>query len=439
MDYDTPGEYQGRILGGDLESMTLQSVLKMLALGSRTGVLIVQNGSDQLKIALQDGAISSLEEPSATEPDLLDLLKAMGRLGPEQMMLIPQDARRDLASVILYLVNTGLMSPAEELQRREFVVTQALSRAVHWDRGHFEFRNDSSSARRTGGMYTPSAAQPLNVDHVVLEALRLADEREHMRVRPASRATRARKAYPNGDDPRLASLSAEESWVYRLCDERRTLYAIAYALLMPEAVAGAWLATLLERGLVVVVDERLDQELERDLVTLLTNANAQFEKLERNRPERLMHDMALVMGGCVNALLAHHAQFARALRAQGDTTPQQALRVVDHLARPLVERAQMNYPRMDEIIRVERGRMIFDDINTLDRVVRGAELIHCYWDAARMIHAIMRDVYDAVCAEELGAARGARKFDDLWLAFLRGLDYEMGRLHQWYSATFQAS
>jgi hypothetical protein len=349
-------------------------------------------------------------------------------------MLIPQDARRDLASVIQFLVNTGDISTAEELQRREFVVVQALSRAVRWDRGRFEFLRETSNVRRTGGMYTPSAAQPLNVDHVLLEGLRLADEREHMGIRPAPRTTRVRKAPTNADDPRLSEMSNEEVWIYSLAEEHRALYMIAYALLMPESLAGAWLSKLLDRGLVLMVDERLDQELERSLTALLSQARAQLQQISRTAPEQLMLALTQVMGDCANALLAHHARFARALRARGEVSPAEAVRFIDHIAGPVVNSIQAGYPRMDELIRVEKGRLIYDDVKTLDRVVRGQELISCYWDAARMMHATVRELYELVTGEELGAARGGKKSDELWVAFVRELDYEMGRLHQWYTA-----
>ncbi|HEX8998027.1 MAG TPA: DUF4388 domain-containing protein [Ktedonobacterales bacterium] len=434
MDYDRQGSSPGRILDGDLETLTLQSTLKMLALGGKTGVLSVQSGAERMRIYLQDGAIMSLDEPGVPEPPLLDLLRAMGRLGPEQIMLIPQDARRDLSSLIQYLVNTGDMTAAEELQRREFVVVQALSRAVRWNKGRFEFVRDSSAVRRTGGMYTPSAAQPLNVDHVVLEALRQADEREHMRIQPAPRGARVRKATPNGDDPRLTSLGAEEMWLYTLAEENRPLYMIAYALLMPEAVAGAWLTTLLNRGLVLLVDERLDQELERSLSAVLTQARGRLEQISRTAPEQLMLALIDVMGESVNGMLAHHARFARGLRARGEVAPTEAVRYIDRIAGPMVENLQQSYPRMDELIHVAKGRLIYDDVKSLDKVVRGQELISCYWDGVRMMHATIREIYEAVCAEELGAARGGKKFDELWILLLRELDYEMGRLHQWYTA-----
>jgi len=140
-----------------------------------------------------------------------------------------------------------------------------------------------------------------------------------------------------------------------------------------------------------------------------------------------------VMGDCANSLLAHHARFARAKRARGAVNPLDAVRYIDHIAGPLVNSIQAGYPRMDELIHVEKGRLVYDDVKGLDRVVKGQELISCYWDAVRMMHATVREFYEMVISEELGAARSGKPFEELWRAFLRELDYEMGRLYQWYT------
>jgi hypothetical protein len=432
MDNEGPVGPQSRILDGDLETLGLQSTLKMLALGGKTGVLIVQTTSSQLNIYLQDGAITRLEDPGTPDPDLFDLFRAMGRISVDQAMRIPQDARKDLAAMTQYMVNNGLLSPAEELQRREFIVTQALSRAIRWDRGRFEFRRDTSVMRRTGGMYTPSAGQPMNVDHVLLEALRLADERDHMTVRPVARTVSVRKVSVASNDRRLATLSPDAAWVYTLCDERRPVYAIAFGLLMPEAVAGAWVATLLEQGLVELVDRKMEEHLSRNLMQTLMRSKGALEKLPRSAPDQFMVDLALLIGGFINDLLTHHSRFSRAARSRSDIAPNEVLRNVDQMVAPMIERASRAYPRMEGLISVERGQLAYEDIKTLSKVVRGQELITCYWDATRLMRTLMREVYDAVCADELGASRNARPFDDLWAAFLREIDYEMGRLHQWY-------
>lgn len=433
MDNEGPVAPQSRILDGDLETLGLQSTLKMLALGGKTGVLIVQTSSSRLNIFLQDGAITRLEDPSTPDPDLFDLFRAMGRISADQAMLMPQDARKDLVATTQYMVNNGLLSPAEELHRREFSVTQALCRAIRWDKGRFEFRRDTSMMRRTGGMYTPSAGQPMNVDHVLLEALRLADERDHMSVRPLPRFARVRKIPVAPDDPRLLGLAADASWVYTLCDERRPVYAIAFALLMPEAVTGAWMATLLQQGLVDIVDHRIEEDLTQSLTQTLMRARSGLEKLRRETPEQLMMDLALMLGSFVNDLLTHHARFARAARARGESGTADASQRLDQLMTPMVERAGRAFPRMEGLVSVERGQLTYTEIKSLAKLVRGQELTICYWDAARMMRGLIRDVYDAVCAEELGSMRGVRQFDEIWRTLLRDIDFEMGRLHQWYA------
>lgn len=433
MENDGPVGPQNRILDGDLETLGLQSTLKMLALGGKTGVLIVQTSSSRLNIFLQDGAITRLEDPSTPDPDLFDLFRAMGRISADQAMLMPQDARKDLAATTQYMVNNGLLSPAEELRRREFLVTQALSRAIRWERGRFEFRRDISMMRRTGGMYTPSAGQPMNVDHVLLEALRLADERDHLSRRPLPRFACTRKTPIEMDDPRLADLSPEVHWVYTLCDERRPVYAIAFALLMPEPVAGAHMASLMEQGLLDLVDHRIEEDMSQDLTqTLLRNRGA-LENLSRQTPERMMMDLALILGGFINDLLSHHARYSRATRSSSDTALPETLRRIERMLTPMVERATRAFPRMEGLIGIDRGQLTFADIKGLNKVVRGSELTICYWDAARLMRGLVREVFDAVRADELGPSQGVRQFDEVWNSLLRNIDFDMRRLHQWYA------
>jgi hypothetical protein len=439
MDNDGPIGPQSRILDGDLETLGLQSTLKMLALGGKTGVLIVQTNSSQLNVFVQDGAITRLEDPSTPDPDLLDLFRAMGRVSADQLMRIPQDARKDLAAMTQYMMNVGILSPQEELQRREFIVTQALSRAIRWDKGRFEFRRDASVMRKTGGMYTPSAAQPMNVDHVLLEALRQADERDHMAVRPAPRNMRARKTNLPDAERRLNTLSPDAAWVYALVDERRPVYSIAFGLLMPEAVAGAWMTTLLEHGLIEVVDRRIEEELTRNLSQVLSKARSGLDKLSRATPEQFMLELSLLLGSAINDLLGHYARFSRTLRARGDSTPEAAARRIEQVVGPLLERITHSYQRMEGLVVLERGQLFCDDLRTLNKVVRGQELVICYWDATRMLRSLMREIYDLICADEVGAARSGQPFEELWVEFLRDLDFEMGRLNQWYSRQVGAS
>ena len=70
-------EQQDRIMDGDLQTLGLQSILKMLALSGKTGTLLVHSGPETLSISLRRGQIVALREEGETVPDEL-----IGHLSP---------------------------------------------------------------------------------------------------------------------------------------------------------------------------------------------------------------------------------------------------------------------------------------------------------------------------------------------------------------------
>ena len=64
-------EQQDRIMDGDLQTLGLQSILKMLALSEKTGKLFVSSGPEMLSISLRKGRIVALHEDGVPQPDIL--------------------------------------------------------------------------------------------------------------------------------------------------------------------------------------------------------------------------------------------------------------------------------------------------------------------------------------------------------------------------------
>ena len=67
-------ESQDRIMDGDLQTLGLQSILKMLALSGKTGTLFVHSGPETLSISLRKGQLMALHEESYIKSDLLSML-----------------------------------------------------------------------------------------------------------------------------------------------------------------------------------------------------------------------------------------------------------------------------------------------------------------------------------------------------------------------------
>src|SRR6266699_4236804 len=176
-------EQQDRIMDGDLQTLGLQSILKMLALSDKTGKLFVSSGPETLSISLRKGQIVDLYEEGIAQIDLLQMLCLLNRLRPFQAQAVKDLVQGNMQLSLAMLVERGWMSPAEMQQRLEFAITQSISHALRWVDGRFSFHLQLVSME--GKM------QPLDVDSVLLEALRQADEWEEMGEITLTRSTMA--------------------------------------------------------------------------------------------------------------------------------------------------------------------------------------------------------------------------------------------------------
>jgi Domain of unknown function (DUF4388) len=416
-------EQQGRILDGNLETLGLQATLKMLALSGKTGVLHVSSGQERLAIFLDNGHIVDLDEPGTPLPDLIDMFRLLGRLSRSQALDLRSAVAGNVGAALEYLRQVGVVSPAEVQQRTEFRVIQAISRAIRWERGRFEFHRDIASIQARAG-----TMRPLNVDHILLEALKIADEWGRASSLALSRNTVARWMPEFTGDVTKLGLGREEVHVLCLSNGQFPLHAVAYALLVPEPLVAEKVQRLLELGLVEVVDARLEAELERSLVNLLGQSQHQLSLEGRSTPEARMLMLVRAMGACINGLLVHHATYARLLRGRGEVSRAEVMRYLDAAFQPLLATLQREYPRMDEVLRFADGKFDFHDIETFDRVVRGQELAECYWDAVQLCAHFTRLVFDRVLSDEVGKSRAGRQFEDMWAEFFREIDEEIARL-----------
>ena len=418
-------EQPGRILDGDLETLGLSAALKMLALSGKTGVLNVVSGQERLAIFLENGHIIDLEEPSAAAPDLVDMFRLMGMLPREHAAEIRRLAGANSAAAISIMVQWGLLSPADLQQRTEFRVIQAVSRAINWTRGRFEFHRDVSSPQAQRG-----GTRTLNVDHVLLEALRMADEWGRDGSTGYTRNTVARWMPQFNGDVRQLGLGREEMGVLCLSNGQFPLQAISYALLVPEPQVVLLMQRLVQLGLIEVVDAHMEDELERDLVNLLTQSQQQLAQESGPTPEQRMLTIIRTVGSCINGLIAHHGTYARVLRGRGEIPSQEVIRYLEATFGPIISQLQHSFPRMDGIVQFTRGEIDFHDLETLDKVVRGKELADSYWDAVQFMSRLMQLLFDRMMQDEVGKSQTGRRFEDLWAVFQRELDIDIARLAQ---------
>ncbi|MBA3826180.1 MAG: DUF4388 domain-containing protein [Ktedonobacterales bacterium] len=417
---------QGRIIGGDLETLGLQATLKMLALGGKTGQLSVAATHDavdgrtvreRLDIYLKKGNIVALNSSDPAPIDLLELLRLMRRIHRKDATEIHDQVGTHLPYVLAALLERNLISAGELQQRMEFAIIQEIARAMRWQRGTFEFHVHVNVVE--------TSMTPLSVDHVLLEAIRIMDEWSKVTIPELTRSSTPRWLPEFKGDISELSLSRDEIGVLFLANGQNPVFAIAYGLLTNEAQVAHSVERLVNMHLVEVVNDQLERQLEQSLTNALTVSRGQLKHDNRMTPEQRLQMLIHTMGTCINKLLSHHSNYARALR--GKTVSNDDLYgYLEMSFLPLLRRAQRDH-QIVEAVTFHDGELDYHELMDLNKLVRGDQLETFYWDAVQAFHQLMNSTFQMVIADEIGPTRASRRLNELWETFAQEVDAEMER------------
>jgi hypothetical protein len=414
-------EQPDRIMDGDLQTLGLQSILKMLALSGKTGKLFVSSGPETLSISLRKGQIVGLHEEGVAQPDLLGMLCLINKLDPPRAQAIRELAQGNMHIALAMLVERGWMNAAEMQRRLEFSVTQSISHALRWVNGRFAFHRQVVSIE--------SRMQPLDVDSVLLEALRQADEWEEIvaeGMTHLARTTVARWQPEVRRDVRSLGLGQEAVEVLCLANGELPLQAVALVLMMPEARVARVMARLLELNLIEVVDTVLETELQQDLSNIIIKCQYTLaQQRNSSNPEQHLLGLITTLSECINGLLIHHGRYARNLRGRGHVPPMEIVRYLERrFAQQLRTLAKQQCPIL-ETATFANGQLDCSDILTLNKVVKGEQLEEFYWEAVQGLAAFLRMIFSALLSDEVGNSHTGRQLGVAWKIFLSEIDHEV--------------
>ena len=411
-------ESQDLIMDGDLQTLGLQSILKMLALSGKTGTLFIHSGRETLSISLRKGQIIALREEGVSQPDLLTMLCLINKLDPPRAQAVREVSQGNLQVALAMLVQQGWMSPAEMQQRLEFAITQSISHALRWVDGRFSFHRQLVSME--GRM------QPLDVDSVLLEALRQADEWEEMGEISLTRSTMARWLPEVSNDVRSLGLSQEHIEVLCLANGEVPLQAMAMVLMTPEARIARVMMRLLQLRLIEVVDTALEAELQQDLTNIIIMSQHTLAQQRQNlTPEQHLLGLIKTLSQCINGLLIHHGTYAKSLRGRGQLPIADIVRYLERrFAQPLQLMAKQQFPILETTTFIN-GQLDCSEIFHLDKLVKGEQLEEFYWEAVRGLAVFLRTVFTTLLNDEVGNSHTGRQLNIVWKAFLTEIDQEV--------------
>src|SRR5579883_1910790 len=419
-------EPQDRIMDGDLQTLGLQSILKMLALSGKTGTLLVHSGPETLVISLRKGQLVALHEEGVPQPDLLGMLCLINKLDPPRAHRLREVSQGNIQVALSIMVEQGWMTASEMQRRLEFAVTQSISHALRWVDGRFAFHRHMLSIE--------SRMQPLDVDSVLLEALRQADEWEEMGETPLTRTTVSRWLPEVSKDVRSLGLNQEHIDVLCLSNGEIPLQGMALVLMLPEARVARMMARLIELHLIEVVDTSLEAELQQDLSNIIIMCQHTLaQQRQNNTPVQHLLGLINTLGQCVNGLLIHHGTYAKSLRGRGQLPISEIVRYLERrFSQPLQLLARQQYPIL-ETATFSNGQLDYSEIVNLDSLVKGEQLEEFYWEAVLGLNSFLRTVFATLLQDEVGNSHTGRQLNVVWKAFLTEVEQEMHQ-YQLYRA-----
>lgn len=414
-------EQQDRIMDGDLQTLGLQSILKMLALSGKTGTLFVHSGPETLSISLRKGQIVALREEGVPQPDLLVMLCLVNKLDPPRAQMVREYASGNIQVALAMLVERNWMSAAEMQRRLEFAVTQSISHALRWVDGRFAFHRQLVPME--------NKMRPLDIDSTLLEALRQADEWEEMGETHLTRTSVARWLPEIHNDVRSLGLGQEYIEVLCLSNGEIPLQAIALVLMTPEARVARIMTRLLELRLIEIVDTALENEVQQDLSNLIIKYQTILTRQQQSsNPEQHLLGLVTILSDCINGLLTHHSRYAKSLRGRGQIPYSDVIRYLERrFASHFQLLSKQQYPIL-ETIEFTNGRLDCTSILTLDKLVKGEQLEEFYWEAVLGLAAFLRMVFAELLRDEVGNSHTGRNLNFAWKAFLTEIDQE---IHQY--------
>lgn len=276
--------------------------------------------------------------------------------------------------------------------------------------------------------------QPLDVDSVLLEALRQADEWEEMGETLLTRTTVSRWLPEVSKDVRSLGLNQEHIDVLCLSNGEIPLQGMSLVMMLPEARVARIMSRLIELHLIEVVDTSLEAELQQDLSNIIIMCQHTLAQ-QRQNSTPVQHLLGLIntLGQCLNGLLIHHGTYAKSLRGRGQLPIAEIVRYLERrFSQPLQLLARQQYPILETATFVN-GQLDYSEIINLDSLVKGEQLEEFYWEAVLGLATFLRTVFTTLLQDEVGNSHTGRQLNVVWKAFLTEVEQEMHQ-YQLYRA-----
>ena len=156
-------------LKGNLDDFNIANILQMIKLEGKTGRLNLADADDLVRITFNEGAIIYAEGPPLKDDNRIKMtLVSAGFVKPEDWATIEKEHERRLVPYWDLLSSKVSASVINEMINRQTLDT--VYHALRWKKGSYEFTLMKSIS------YNPKAMPPKDVEALLMEGCRIADE-----------------------------------------------------------------------------------------------------------------------------------------------------------------------------------------------------------------------------------------------------------------------
>jgi hypothetical protein len=232
---------------GDLADLGTPDLLYLIKMRGMTGELFLRRGDEDARLSFEGGRLVHVTS-SLVSQRLGELLVHLGKLTEPQLDQALADQALDPTGPPLgaRLVDQGMVDEGDLAEVLTCQAEEILYRVLAWPDGGFTYTTREVT---NGAVPLPE----INVERIVLDAIRLADEYETMRARIPSLDCEV-VVHAHGDDVSTPPLTLKESIVIASIERgARTLYQVAEATRLAEVELIRLVDDLLRRDLLEIV------------------------------------------------------------------------------------------------------------------------------------------------------------------------------------------
>jgi hypothetical protein len=157
-------------LEGSLKEFNLADILQLLFFQKKTGVLMLQGGTDRVRILFHEGNIVGADSRKRdTASRLGRMLVGQGIVTEENLKKTLEKQKQERVKLGALLVREGLATPEKIQELISFQITETLVQTFSWQEGRYEFKAQVIPVDRELPIV-------INTEHFLMEGLRFVDE-----------------------------------------------------------------------------------------------------------------------------------------------------------------------------------------------------------------------------------------------------------------------